>query len=74
MQRLTPYTDLVLESVQEINRKHAIAGWYDVRYLIKWLQSKHKPELKALYDAYRVRTIARTSSTNSRNVAITSAL
>jgi hypothetical protein len=52
MQRLTPFTDVILESVREINRKHAIAGWYDVRYLIKWLESKRKAELKALYDAY----------------------
>ncbi|MBA4191875.1 MAG: hypothetical protein C0467_28175 [Planctomycetaceae bacterium] len=53
MSQLEPYAPLILEAVQEIHRRHAIAGWYDVRYLIKWLQSKRKPELKALYDAYR---------------------
>lgn len=53
MSRLAPFAPLLLEALQEIHRKHAIAGWYDVRYLIKWLQSKRKPELKALYDAYR---------------------
>jgi hypothetical protein len=53
MSRLAPFTGLVLAAVQEIHRKHAIAGWYDVRYLIKWLQSKRKPELNALYDAYQ---------------------
>lgn len=53
MHRLTPHTELVLEAVKEINRQHAIAGWYDVRYLIKWLQKKRKPELKALFEEYR---------------------
>lgn len=53
MSRLAPYAPRILEAVREIHRRHAVAGWYDVRYLIKWLQSKHKPELKALYDAYR---------------------
>jgi hypothetical protein len=53
MSGLAPYAYLILEAVREIHRRHAIAGWYDVRYLIKWLHSKHKPELKALYDAYR---------------------
>lgn len=53
MQRLAPFTHLVLEAVQEIHRRHAIAGWYDVRYLIKWMESKRKSELKALYEAFR---------------------
>jgi len=53
MSRLAPHTGLILAAVQEIHRRHAIAGWYDVRYLIKWLKSKRKPELDALYAAYR---------------------
>jgi hypothetical protein len=53
MSRLAPYTPLILEAVRDIHQRHAVAGWYDVRYLIKWLQSKHKSELDTLYDAYQ---------------------
>lgn len=53
MSRLAPHVALILEAVQEINRRHEIAGWYDARYLIKWMENKRKPELKALYDAFR---------------------
>lgn len=52
MSRLAPHAPLILEAVREIHRRHTIAGWYDVRYLVKWLQSKRKSELKALYAAY----------------------
>jgi len=53
MSPLAPFTSLILDSVRFIHQKHAIAGWYDVRYLIEWMKSKHKPEWKALCDAYR---------------------
>jgi hypothetical protein len=53
MSRLAPYTHLILAALQEVHRRHAIAGWYDVRYLLKWLHSKHRAELDALYDAFR---------------------
>ena len=46
MSLLAPYTGLILDAVREINRRHEIAGWYDVRYLIKWMDSKRKPEWK----------------------------
>lgn len=49
MSRLAAYTHLILEAVRDIHRRHAIAGWYDVTYLIKWLKAKHKQEWKALY-------------------------
>src|SRR5437763_12160487 len=53
MSRLVPHTQLILEAVREIHRRHAIAGWYDVRYLMKWLQGNRRPEWQALCDAYR---------------------
>lgn len=52
LSRLAPYTQVILEAVQEIHRRHAIAGWYDVRFIIKRLQSSHKKEWKALCEAF----------------------
>lgn len=53
MTPLAPFAPLVLDALLEIHRKHAIAGWYDVRYLITWMENKRMPELKALYKVYK---------------------